>query len=257
MARIKSATDIEALREGGIRLGRVLVALKKATKAGISTQELNTLADRMIREGGDTPAFLNYRPEGAPRPFPAALCLSINDEIVHGIPNENPVELVEGDIVGFDLGLVHEGLVVDSAITVPVGNADAEALRLIAATEEGLTAGIKAARGGARIGDISAAIQEVATKYGYGAPWELGGHGVGHKVHEEPFVPNLGKRGTGPELEPGMVLALEPMFNEGSGDVLVEDDGYTIKTADGSRSAHFEHTILITEGEAEILTKRV
>jgi methionyl aminopeptidase len=206
----------------------------------------------LIHEGGDTAPFKGYTPWGAEYPFPAAVCISVNDEIVHGIPNERVLH--EGDIVGLDCGLTHNGLITDSAITVPVGEVSQEVAVLIEKTKEALKLGIKAARGGNRIGDISAAIESVAIKMKYGNIRELGGHGVGHEVHEEPYVPNWGKKGTGPILKPGMVLALEPMFTLGSGEVVMMPDGYTVVTEDGSWSAHFEHTILITEGDAEILT---
>ena len=255
MITIKTPEDIQKLREGGKHLARVLSALRDATKVGVKTADLNTLAEKMVAEMGDKPAFLNYRPKGAQRAFPASLCVSVNDEIVHGIPNENSRELVEGDIVGLDMGLIHDGLIVDSAITVGVGKIDAKAKKLLAATEESLYAGIKAARGGAYVGDIGVAVEAVATRNSFSIADELAGHGVGYKVHEDPFVPNFGAPGQGPLLKPGMVIAIEPMFNEGGSEIVVGQDSWTISTKDGSRSAHFEHTILITEGAPEILTK--
>ena len=242
------------LRESGKRLARVLFALKNAVRPGITTMSLDTLAEQLIREDGDIPSFLGYTPHGARYPFPASLCISVNDEVVHGIPSDRILEV--GDIVSLDLGVTHEGMISDSAITVPVGKISPEEEKLLKKTEEALLAGIRAAKGGARIGDISAAIESIGIKEGYGIVRELGGHGVGHEVHEDPYVPNYGARGTGPMLKPGMVLALEPMFNLGSDDVRIMPDGYTIVTDDGARSAHFEHTILITEGDAEILTVR-
>lgn len=255
MITIKTSEEIEILREGGKRLARILRIVGKSVAPGISTKELNDTAEKLIRKKGDTPAFLKYTPEGAARPYPATLCVSINDEIVHGIPNENPQTLKEGDIVGLDLGLIHKGLVVDAAVTVPVGKIDNAVQKLIDATKKALIAGIKVSQAGNTIGDIGNAIEQIGLENGYGIVSELGGHGVGYKVHEEPHVPNFGNKGTGPELNSGMVLALEPMFNEGTGDVVLASDGYTFKTADGKRSAHFEHTIVITEGEPEILTK--
>jgi methionyl aminopeptidase len=170
------------------------------------------------------------------------------------MPDEPNITLKEGDIIGLDVGVTHEGLITDAAVTVAVGNVDTDVQKLIEVTKSALQAGIKAARAGNRVGDIGAAIQAVVAPHGFGIVRELGGHGVGHKVHEDPMILNFGKAGTGEKLEPGMVLALEPMLNEGSADVVFEDDGYTVRTRDGSLSAHFEHTILITDGEPEILT---
>ncbi|HAO64408.1 TPA: type I methionyl aminopeptidase [Candidatus Taylorbacteria bacterium] len=255
MITIKTAEDITKLREGGKHLAAVLAELKKAAKVGVKTSALDALAEKIVRDFGDKPAFLNYKPQGAARPYPASLCVSINDEIVHGIPNENDRELVEGDIVSLDMGLVHEGMVVDSAITVGVGQIDTKAKKLLAATEEAMNAGIKAARGGKHIGDIGVAVEAVADRNTFSIADELAGHGVGYKVHEDPFVPNFGMPGQGPLLKPGMVIAIEPMLNEGGSEIRHGADGYTISTKDGSRSAHFEHTVLITEGAPEILTK--
>ena len=244
-----------ALLEAGKRLARVLEALSAKVAPGVSTEALDDLAEQLIREGGDTPAFLGYTPEGAPRPYPATLCVSINDEVVHGIPNESPKTLKDGDIVGLDLGLVHDGIIVDAAVTVPVGMPSEKTRKLLHATNNALAAGIMAAIPGNHVGDIGAAIEEVITHEGFTDVKPLGGHGVGEHVHEEPFIPNFGKPGTGEELVPGMVLALEPISSEGKGAVILAPDGYTYRTKDGSRSAHFEHTILIEEGGAIIVTK--
>lgn len=251
---VYSKDEIERLRVGGRRLGEVVHHLAEACVPGISTEELNRIAGEKIRERGDIPAFLNYTPRGAKRPFPAALCVSINQEVVHGIPNENPSIIKEGDIVGIDCGIIHEGLVTDHAVTVVAGKGDEAARKLLEATREGLYSGIKAARGGSRVGDIGAAVEKVGVEGGYGIVYELGGHGVGHKVHMEPYIPNVGDRGTGEVLVPGMVIAIEPMFTEGTARVKLMPDGYTFETKDGSRAAHFEHTVLITNGEPEILT---
>ena len=252
MAQPKTAEDIQKLREGGRRLSRVLDALVKEVRPGITTKSLDERGERLIREGGDLPAFKNYKPKGASYPYPATVCISVNDEVVHGIPGD--YVLKEGDIVSLDIGLSHEGLIVDMARTVPVGAISKEDEDLLRITKEALMAGIKAAEAGARVGDISAAVEACAEKAGYGIVRELGGHGVGHAVHELPFIPNYGKAGSGPKLIPGMVLAIEPMFNRGGDDVEVADDGYTYKTVDGSRAAHFEHSIVITEHGPEILT---
>ncbi len=256
MIKIKTKDDIAILREGGRRHGAILRELVKMVKPGVTAQALEDKTRELIAEGGsdDKPAFLNYTPSGADRPFPAALCLSINDEVVHGIPNEENKILKEGDIVTLDLGLIHKGLITDAAVTVPVGNISADCARLLATTKEALSVGIKAAKGGKKVGDISSAIERIGVAGRFGIVEELAGHGVGYEVHEDPFVPNYGEAGKGPVLKPGMVIAIEPIFNLGDRHVELDLDGYTYKTSDGSPSAHFEHTVLITKGDPEILT---
>lgn len=254
MIRLKTKEDIAILREGGKRHAAILRELAAMVRPGLSTQDLEDAANKMIAEGGDKSAFLNYQPYGANRPYPAALCVSINDEIVHGIPNENPKILNEGDIVSIDLGLIHKGLFTDMAVTVPVGNVAPEVLELINVTKDALMAGIKAAKGGKKTGDIATVIERHALAHKYGVVEELAGHGVGYAVHEPPYVPNYGDAGVGDVLKPGMVIAIEPMFNLGSRHVKLDSDGYTYRTRDGKPSAHFEHTVLITKGGAEILT---
>ncbi|TSC71035.1 MAG: methionyl aminopeptidase [Parcubacteria group bacterium Gr01-1014_49] len=251
---IQSDNERANLIEAGKRLAAVLRALRAKVAPGVTSEELDTLAEQLIREGGDEPCFLGYTPEGANRPYPATLCVSINDEVVHGIPNESSKTLKEGDIVGLDLGLTHNGVIVDAAITVSVGEVDAEAKNLISATERALAAGIKEAVPGNHIGDISHAIQKEIEDAGFKVVKELGGHGVGELVHEEPFIPNFGRPGTGPLLSADMVLALEPISTAGKAAVVLAPDGYTYRTKDGSRSAHVEHTILIEEGGARIIT---
>ena len=210
---------------------------------------------RLIYEMGDKPTHLNYRPIGARRDFPAALCVSVNDEIVHGIPNETEKILKEGDIVSLDLSLTHKGLITDSAITVPVGVIDDESKELLKVTKSALNAGIKAAVPGNCIGDIGAAISAVVKVSRFSLADDLVGHGVGFAIHEDPYVPNVGQKGKGEKLTPGLVIAIEPMVNVGSSRIKqTEDDGYTIKTRDGSRSAHFEHTVAITNKGNIILT---
>lgn len=245
--------EIKIIREGGRRLAEILRKVAKEVRPGTSTKKLDRLAEKLIREGGDEPAFLNYTPDGAKFPYPATLCVSINNEVVHGIPSDKRI-LKDGDIVGLDLGLKHAGFFTDMAMTVPVGGIDKEAKKLIEITEKSLIKGIAAAKSGGFVGDIGEAIENFVKPHGYGIVKILGGHGVGKKVHEDPYIPNYGKSGTGPKLVPGMVLALEPMLNEGRDKVFLDNDGYTFKTRDGKRSAHFEHTILITESKAEILT---
>lgn len=258
MIIIKTPREIELLQEGGRRLATILHSVKKKIKPGISTKDLDDYAFKLISDMGDIPAFLNYCPEGAKTSFPASLCVSVNEEVVHGIPKKDKI-LKEGDIVCIDLGLQHEGLFTDMALTVPVGKVSPASLRLLDITERALEVGINAAQGGNTVGDISHAIESFirSQKNGqqYGIVEILSGHGVGRKIHEDPYVPNFGKKGKGVRLVPGMVLALEPMLNNGTKYVTLDDDGYTIKTVDGKKSAHFEHTILITENEAEILTK--
>ena len=255
MITIKTPDEIKILKEGGRRHHFILHEVAKKIKPGVSTLDLENFARELIKEGGDVPAFLNYTPRGARRPYPSALCVSINDDIVHGIPNEEPKILKEGDIVAIDLGLIHQGMITDSAITVGVGEISEEERKMLIHCEESLYLGIKAARSGARIGDISHAIESFLRPLGYGIPEGLAGHGVGYKVHEEPFVPNEGQKGKGELLKPGMVLALEPMVTLGTSRIKLASDGYTYKTADGSKSAHFEHTIAITDNEPIILTK--
>ena len=250
-----SEREIEILREAGKRLACVLDEVEKAIAPGVTTQELDTLAHDRIVAGGNTPAFLGYAPEGYTKGYPATLCVSVNDEVVHGIPSPKRV-LKEGDIVGIDLGLRHRGLFVDSARTVPVGSVDSAAQALIETTRNALYAGIAAARAGGHVGDIGAAVESAVAGSGFSIVRELGGHGVGQHVHEDPFIPNFGKKGTGPKLKSGMVLAIEPMLNEGKPSVTLSPrDGYTFLTKDGKRSAHFEHTIVVTKGAPEILTK--
>lgn len=235
-------------------MAEVLEEVAKNVRPGAKARELDSLAKRLIKEGGDKPSFLNYTPDGAKRPYPAALCVSINDEVVHGIPNEREKILKEGDIVGLDIGLWHEGLCVDMAITLPVGNIREKARKLIDTTREALSVGINACRAGNYINDIGCAIEKFAEPFKYGIIEELGGHGVGRKVHEVPYIPNFCLKGESPQMVPGMVLALEPMLNEGSKHVILDNDGYTFRTADGKLSAHFEHTVLVTEKSPEILT---
>lgn len=256
MITIKSKEEVAILREGGRRHARILREIASMVVPGVTARELDQKAAELIRRSGDKAAFLNHRPAGAKRAFPASLIVSINDEVVHGIPNEAEKVLQEGDIVSLDLGLIHQGLVTDMAITVPVGKVSKDRERLIRATKEALMAGIKAAKGGKRVGDIGSAIERVAVSNGFSIADQLSGHGVGYSVHEDPFVPNFGDPGTGVVLKPGMVLALEPLLNAGASEVLFDqEDGWTCRTADGSDSAHFEHTIVITKGEAEIITQ--
>lgn len=255
MIRLKTKEEIEILSVGGKKLANILRELKKITLPGKTTQDIEDKAQELFKESGGKPAFLGYRPEGVKRPYPASVCVSVNDEIVHGIPNENTYEFQEGDVVTLDAGMLYEGLITDHAITVAVGEIDKESKRLIAVTEESLYAGIKAAQIGNTIGDIGAAIQAVGDKAEFGICEGLCGHGVGYLVHEDPYVPNTGISGEGMRLEEGLVIAIEPMFALGTADIIGLDDEYTYVTADAQNAAHFEHTIAITADGPRVLTK--
>lgn len=248
---IKKEHDIVLLRESGKRLSKVLDAVSKEVKPGVTTKYLNDFVYDMIVGMGDKPAFLNYQPFGADYPYPGSICISVNEEVVHGIGGTRVLK--EGDIVGLDGGVNHKGMISDSARTVPVGKITEEEEELLAVTKKALMAGIHAAVGGNYVNDISKAIEKAIPKK-YGVVKILSGHGVGYKVHEEPYVPNFDDGVKGPKLVPGMVLAIEPMVNLGTDEVYLADDGYTFITSDHKKSAHFEHTILITEGKPEVLT---
>jgi len=252
---VTTKEELEILREGGKRLAYMLDELKSMVAPGVSTGTLEEMARALIAARGDTPAFLGYTPAGSGRPFPAALCVSINEVIVHGIPNEKPRNIKEGDVVTLDLGLIHEGLIVDAAVSTIAGAGSEEDLRLVRAVYEALDASISRARTGNTTGDIGRAVQAVGEKHDLKSPRELGGHGVGKSVHEEPFVPNWGKPGTGVKLKEGQVLAIEPMFAIGSAEVKLLEDGYTYVTKDGSRTAQVEHTVVVGKDGAEVLTK--
>lgn len=249
---IKTSEELKILREGGKRLADILRRVAERALPGVTTASLNEYAEELIAECGGTPAFKGYKNRDAGFAYPAALCVSVNDEVVHGIPSER--KLQDGDIVSLDVGMRWEGLYTDTAITVPVGKVNDKYLKLMEATEDALHRGIKAIHHGAHIGDIGQAVQEHAEAQGFSVVRELVGHGVGKKVHEEPEVPNWGKKGSGLKLKEGMVLALEPMLCAGGYDVDLAADGWTWVTSDGSRSAHFEHTIVVTKEGAEVLT---
>jgi methionyl aminopeptidase len=252
----RAQEDRELLREGGRRHGFILQELAKLVVPGVSTQALEDTARELVVAGGDTASFLGYRPDGASRAYPAALCVSINDVIVHGIPNERPSIVAEGDIVTLDLGVTHHGLITDAAVSVIAGTPRArEEADLVAAVYEALDAAVEAAVCGNRTGDIGYAVERIAKKYGYGYPKNLSGHGVGRGVHEEPYVPNFGARGSGFELVDGLVIAIEPMLTLGGGQNYLDRDGYSYRTKDGSRAAHAEHTVLITKEGTEVLTR--
>lgn len=252
MITLKTPAEIEAMREGGKRLAAILETLKKETKAGIMTNYLDTLGSELIRESGGRPAFLGYRPSGSSKPYPATICVSVNDVVVHGMPSLYVIK--EGDIVKLDLGLMYEGLYVDAAVSVAVGEIPKEARVLLQKTEEALYTAIKEARLRNTLGDIGFAVSEVVHMTPFSIVKSLTGHGIGRELHEDPYVFNEGRRGQGMRLEEGMVLAIEPMVAIGSGEVKqLSDDSFV--TADGSLTAHFEHTVAITKQGPEILTR--
>ena len=253
MISIKTAKEIKILREGGKILASVLREVAKKVKPGVPTIELDELAEKLIREAGGEPSFLNYKTRYDKISYPASLCVSKNDEVVHGIPSEDKI-LIEGDIVSLDLGMKYKGLYTDMAITMPVGEIDEKAKKLIEVCKKSLSKGIKAARSGATISDIGFAVQSYVEKRGFKVVRNLAGHGVGYEVHEEPEIPNFGRKGTGEILKEGMVLALEPMITDGSYEIFLDNDNWTWKTKDGSLAAHFEHTIVVTKKGGEILT---
>jgi methionyl aminopeptidase len=277
MLQTKSKEDIAILRQAGKILGSILKELEKAVQVSfasdpvrpISSLDLENLARKLTAEAGATPAFLGYTPEGADRPFPAALVLSVNDIVVHGIPNEKIRVILPGDLVTLDMGVSYKGRIVDSAITICAGGedkTDERGRKLLQAGRECLAAAMEACKNwrtsypnGIKTGDVGAEIEKAQeyykNKYGFQMAEYLGGHGVGFSVHEDPFIPNFGKKGQGPVLVPGAVVAIEPILNEGKANIKLDADGYTIRTKDGKRSVHFEHTIAITEEGAEILTE--
>jgi len=252
---ISTDKELETLRESGRRLASIRDQLAEKTVAGVTTLELNELTRVLLNKIGDKSAFLNYRPTGAPRPFPAELCISINDVVVHGIPTENPQTIKDGDLVSLDVGLVHRGIVTDTAITVAVGGVTPREKDLIKTAETALSKAIGIVRPGVRVGDISKTIEKIVRERGFGIPEELGGHGVGRHVHENPSIPNVFFGSKGPKLSKGEVIAIEPIITMGSSDIIFDDnDGYTIRTKDGSKSAHIEHTVLVTENGVERIT---
>lgn len=249
----KTKDEIENLRKAGKILAEALRHTATLVRPGVSTAALDLQAEQFIRAAGAVPAFLNYKQPESAYPFPCSLCVSINDEVVHGIPREDRI-VAEGDLVMLDLGLSYNGYFSDAAITVCAGTCDEKGKKLISATEEAVMSAIKAAKPGATTGDLGAAIEAVGKKYGLGIVEELGGHSLGKVPHEKPFVPNAARAGTGEKLVEGLVLAIEPIFTEGKGGIYLSDDEWTYLTSDRSRSAETEHTVLITKDGAEILT---
>lgn len=251
MIALKSPPEIEIMRAANVIVAEVLAELRRHVRAGVTTGELDRIAEDMTRQRGATPAFKGYAPTG--RAFPSSVCTSINDEVVHGIPSERRV-LRDGDLIGLDFGVCYKGFYGDAAITVAVGQADGEADRLMRVTREALWAGIDEVRVGHRLGDVSAAIQERVERDGFSVVREFVGHGIGRRLHEDPQVPNFGKRDRGIRLREGMVLAIEPMVNMGAPEVRITEDGWTAVTRDGSRSAHFEHSVAVTPNGPYVLS---
>ena len=243
---IKSDEEIATMRQAGRIVATVLEVLKVKVKPGMRTEELNVIAVKELNKLGAKPSFKGYRG------YPASLCVSVNDEIVHGIPGKRILK--EGDIVSLDFGAIYNGFQGDAAVTVGVGKISPEAKKLIEATEGALKAGISAGHAGGRLGDISAAIQDYAESRGYSVVREYTGHGIGREMHEEPQIPNYGLKGEGPVLRRGMTFALEPMVNIGDWRTREGDDHWVVLTVDGSLSAHFEHTVAVTNGKLEVLT---
>jgi methionyl aminopeptidase len=247
---VKSSQEVEIMRRGGRINARALAAVREKIHPGVTTEKLDAIAEEVIRESGGTPAFLDYP---GPYPYPAATTISINDELVHGIPSDR--RLLDGDIVSVDCGTIFEGYVADSAITVGVGEISQDATRLLEVTRQALEAGIAKMRPGNRVGDVSAAIQDWVESHGYHVTREYTGHGVGRQMHEGPNVPNYGLAGRGMVLREGMTIALEPMVLMGTARTRVLPDQWTVASYDGSLTAHFEHTVAITKGDPWVLTR--
>ena len=246
--KVKNADEVERIRKACAVVSSVLEQTGGLVKPGVTTEYLDTFAERLIREKGAEPVFIGYRG------YRHATCISVNEEIVHGIPGKRVLQ--EGDIVSVDVGARVDGFCGDTAATFPVGKVSRQAARLLRTCRQALKAGIKLARGGNRLGDVSAAIQGVAEDNGYSVVRDLYGHGIGADLHEDPLIPNFGRAGSGPELKAGMTLAIEPMLIMGGWKIRTLGDGWTVVTGDRSLSCHFEHTVLITEGAAEVLTQR-
>ncbi|HCX72780.1 MAG TPA: type I methionyl aminopeptidase [Candidatus Cloacimonas sp.] len=250
MIQIKNSYEIEKMRESNRIVGILLQKMYEKVKPGVSTYELDKFADKYISSQGGKPAFKGYRIPGL-KPFPGAICASVNEYVVHGIPSKKVI-LQEGDIIGIDVGVYKDGFYGDAARTYAVGEISDTAKKLMQVTQEALDRGIAQARAGARVGDISHAIGKFVASQGYYVADNLTGHGIGRQLHEEPSIPNIGRKGLGPRLKEGMTIAIEPMVNIGTN--RVDEQGWVFKVADGSLSAHFENTILIRDGKAEILT---
>ncbi|MBI4128958.1 MAG: type I methionyl aminopeptidase [Parcubacteria group bacterium] len=252
----KTQEEIAILREGGKRLARHVRMLSEMVEPGLVARELEYKARELVKADGDELAFHGHRERKTDVPYPSGLCLSINDVIVHSPASENSAVIEEGDVVCLDFGIIHKGLYTDHAVTVIAGSPrNADDARLVRGVFEALALGIAEARVGNTTGDIGYAVERYAKKHGFGYPKNLSGHGVGKKIHEEPHVPNFGAPKSGVKLEEGLVIAIEPMFTLGSGELYIDKDGHSYRTKDGSRAAHAEHTIIVTKDGPEILTK--
>ncbi len=249
---LKRSSEIDRMRGAGRILAGILEVLHAKLRAGITTGDLDAIAERMIRDAGAIPSFKGY---GSNPPFPGSICASVNDEVVHGIPSRRRL-LTDGDVVSIDIGCILDGWHADCARTWTIGPVPPEVSDLVDATRRGMEAGIAAALPGNRLGDIGHAIETVAHERGYGIVRPFVGHGIGQSMHEDPQVPNYGRPGTGLRIESGMCFAIEPMFNLGGDDVFIADDNWTVRTVDGGLSAHFENTIAITPNGPEVLTAR-
>ena len=249
---IKTRDEVGKMRVASRHVGEILLELREMVRPGVTTKELADAAEKMINERGVVSSFKGYGPQGMPK-YPAVLCVSVNQEIVHGIPGPRTVE--EGDIVSLDFGVSSQGYHGDSAVTVAVGEVEPERQRLLAVTQESLWRAIDTMLPGQRLSDIGHAVQSHVEPEGFSVVRDFAGHGIGREMHEAPWIPNYGARGRGPRLVPGMVFAIEPMVNLGGPEVEILEGEWTAVTADGSASAHFEHTVLITEGEPEVLTR--
>lgn len=250
LTKIKTESEIDSMRVAGGMLATVLKLVEKSADAGMSTKELANIARSELKKLGGSPSFLGYK---GYTPFPDVICISVNDEVVHGIPSLATI-LRDGDLVSIDFGVTYRGMVTDAARSFIINDASKQVKKLVKDTEMSMMAGIETLKDGVRVGDIGSAIQKVLVKNGYGIVRDLVGHGVGHELHEEPDIPNYGFAGSGPVLRAGMTIAIEPMATLGTHAVTVDDDQWTIRTADGSLAAHFENTILITDKGFEILT---
>jgi len=246
MIIVKTADELERMRRAGVVAAEALREVARAVRPGVTGAALDRIAETFIRDHGATPSFKGYRG------FPASVCISVNDEVVHGIPDGRPLR--EGEIVSIDLGAVVEGFHGDTAVTVPVGEVGKELRRLLTVAREALDKGIEAVRPGRGLGDVGGAVQRHAERAGFSVVRDFAGHGIGRHLHEEPQVPNFGEPGTGTVLRPGMTLAIEPMVNLGGAEVVMDGDGWTVRTRDGRPSAHFEHTVAVSEDGSDVLT---
>jgi len=245
--KVKTDKEIEFMKTSGQMLATILDLMRRNTESGVTPKELAIMAAKELKSLGGKPTFLNYHG------FPDVICISVNEEVVHGIPNDR--QLIEGDVISYDFGVNYRGMITDSAITVPIGKISPEVGKLISATKESLHAGMNQLKDGCKVGDIGAAVQKVLDDNKLGIVRDLVGHGVGHQLHEDPNIPNYGTKGTGPALSAGMTIAIEPMAMLGDDDVVLDEDGWTVVTADNSIAAHFEHTVLITKDGFQIVSQ--